>query len=433
MRETGDRPRSPATEAAITRLWQAIEERRDELVALIGDLVRIPSLLGNEAAIQATVADHLATTGFATESWELDESIKTRPNAGDSGVPFAGRPNVAGVLAGTGGGRSLIVNGHVDVVSPEPVTAWTHDPWGAEIAGDRMYGRGAYDMKSGVGLNLWLPRLLQELGLRLQGDLIAHSVIEEECTGNGALAASLRHHADAAVVTEPTGGALTCAHVGVLWFRIAIEGVSWHAMQAYRGVNAITHAVPIIQALQALDRQLNEQPPHPAFADVEHPINLNIGVIQGGDWPSTVPGACELHCRLAVFPGQSVADAHRAIEAAVAEAAANDPWLREHPPAVSYDGFQSAGSEVALDAPSIRCLGHWHERVSGKPMQSQVGTGINDMRYYNFAGVPAGCYGAGGGNAHGSDEWLDLTSLVPTAKVLGAFILDWCGVAENEA
>jgi len=432
MGETSEPPHPRALELATARLWQAIEERQDELVTLIADLVRIPSLLGDEAAIQAVVADHLTTSGFATETWELDESIKSEPNAGDSGVPFAGRPNVAGVLGGTGDGRSLIVNGHVDVVSPEPVAAWSHDPWGAEIVGDRMYGRGAYDMKSGVGLNLWLPRLLQDLGLHLRGDLIIHSVIEEECTGNGALAASLRHHAAAAVVTEPTGGSLTSAHVGVLWFRIGIEGVSWHAMQAYRGVNAITHAVPVIQALQALDRRLNEQPPHPAFADIEHPINLNIGVIQGGDWPSTVPGACELHCRLAVYPGQSVADAHHTIEAAVAEAAAQNDWLREHPPAISYDGFQSAGSEVALDAPSIRCLGQWHQRVAGSPMQSRIGTGINDMRYYNFAGVPAGCYGADGGNAHGADEWLDLTSLVPTAKVLGAFILDWCGVADNK-
>lgn len=420
------------------RLWAEIERRGDEFVATVADLVRLPSLLGAEAAAQRYVADHLRASGLATEVWDLDPAVKDLPNGGDSGVPFPGRPNVAGVLPGGGGGRdsggagrSLILNGHVDVVSPEPVAAWTHDPWAADIVGDRMFGRGAYDMKSGLALNLLLPRLLRDLGIRLRGDLTIHSVIEEECTGNGALAASRRHCADAAIVTEPTGGAFTAAHVGVLWFRIALDGVSWHAMQAYRGVNAIAKAVPIIQALEALDRRLNETPPHPAFADVEHPINLNIGVINGGDWPSTVPGSCELRCRLAVYPGQEIAAARAAIEAAVGDAAAADPWLREHPPRVSYDGFRSAGSVVAMDEPAVQLLGAWHGRVVGEPMQPVAGTGINDMRYYNFAGVPAGCYGATGGNGHAADEWLHLPSLVPTAKVLGAFLLDWCGVADG--
>ncbi|MDP9366581.1 MAG: ArgE/DapE family deacylase [Chloroflexota bacterium] len=421
-----------APEAAVRRLWNEIEAREDELIETIAELVRHPSLLGEEAAAQAYVAGHLRASGLETEVWDLDDGVKELPNGGDSGVPFVGRPNVTAALRGVGGGRSLILNGHVDVVSPEPVAAWSHDPWAAEVVGDRMYGRGAYDMKSGLALNLLLPRLLRDLGIGLRGDLLIHSVIEEECTGNGALAASLRpsHGADAAVVTEPTGGAFTAAHVGVLWFRIALEGVSWHAMQAYRGVNAIAKAVPVIQALEALDHRLNERPPHPAFVGVEHPINLNVGVIRGGDWPSTVPGACELHCRLAVYPGQEVAEARAEIEAAVAGAASADPWLREHPPRVTYDGFRSAGSVVSMDEPSVRLLGSWHERVAGEAMRPVSGTGINDMRYYNFVGIPAGCYGARGGNGHAADEWLDLPSLVPTAKVLGAFLLDWCGLAD---
>lgn len=279
---------------AVTRLWAEIDRQADAVVGTIADLVRIPSLLGDEAPVQAYVADHLRQTGLATESWDLDDTILGQPNAGNSGIPFAGRPNVAGVLAGSGGGRSLILNGHIDVVSAEPVSAWTRDPWGAEIVGNRMYGRGAYDMKAGVALNLLLPRLLRDAGIGLNGDLIVQSVIEEECTGNGALDMSLRFPADACIVTEPTGGSLTQAHVGVLWFRVAITGVSWHAMQAWKGVNAITKAVPIIQALERLDAELNAQPVHPAFAGINHPINLNIGVIHGatGRAPSRGPANC---------------------------------------------------------------------------------------------------------------------------------------------
>jgi acetylornithine deacetylase len=291
-----------------------------------------------------------------------------------------------------------------------------------------MYGRGAHDMKSGAALNLMLPRLLNEVGIALAGDLIVQSVIEEECTGNGALDAARRYRADAAIITEPTGNQLTFAHVGVVWFRVRIAGKAWHAMQAWRGVNAITRAVPIIQALERLDEKLNRQS-HPLFAGIEHPINLNIGVIQGGDWPSTVPGACELHCRLSCYPGQSVAETRAEIAATIAEAVAGDSWFDDHPPDIIWDGFQSAGSTVALDEPFVLRLAEWHRRFIGSEMRNVAGTGINDMRYYNFAGIPAACYGTVGGGGHAADEWLDLRSLVPTAKVLGAFMLDWCGVA----
>ncbi len=421
---------SDARTEAIRRLERAIDERRDELIGLVADLVRRPSELGHEADAQAFVHDHLRASGLDAEAWDLDDTVHDLPNSGESGVPFAGRPNVTGRLAGQGGGRSLILNGHIDVVSPEPVAAWTHDPWDAEVIGDLMYGRGAFDMESGVALNLFLPRLLHDLDLPLAGDLVVHSVIEEECTGNGALAASLRDHADAAIVTEPEGGGFTHAHMGVMWFRVAITGRSWHAMQAWRGVNAISKAVPIIRALEALDTRLNEER-HPVWAGIEHPINLNIGVIRGGDWPSTVPGACELHCRLSFYPGQPIGEIRGIVEQTIREAADGDDWLRQNQPTVSYDGFQTAGSVVDWDAPSVTLLGEHHRRVTGHAMRPLVGTSVNDMRYYNFAGTPAGCYGATGGNGHAADEWLDLTSLAPAAKVLGGFIIDWCGLSDQ--
>jgi acetylornithine deacetylase len=417
-----------AARQATDRLWAEIDRREDELIQAVAELVQRPSSLGAEADAQAYVADHLRASGLEVKVWDLDESVKGLPNAGDSGVPFAGRPNVAGVQKGAGGGRSLIVQGHIDVVSPEPVDAWSYDPWGATIVGGRMYGRGAHDMKSGDALNLMLPRLLRDLGIQLRGDLIVQSVIEEECSGNGALDAARRYHADAAIIPEPTGGLFTRAHLGVLWFRLGIEGKSWHAGSATQGVNAITKSIPVMQALQALDARMNEET-HPEFAGIEHPINLNIGVIRGGDWPSSVPGACELHCRLSFFPGRSVAETRRAIEDAVSEAVAADPWFAEHPPRFTWDGFQTAGSVVSMDEPSVALLAKWHERVTGTPLQSKTGTAVTDQRYYNFAGIPCGCYGAAGGNSHAADEWLDIRSLAPTAKVLGAFMMDWCGVA----
>jgi acetylornithine deacetylase len=417
-------------ESARDRLFAAIDDRQEELIATIAELVRQPSILGNEAGVQAIVARRLAEAGMRVETYDLPEDTPQQPNGGFSGVPFAGRPNVHGYRTGSGGGRSLILNGHIDVVSPEPISAWTHDPWGAEIVGDRMYGRGAYDMKSGVGVNLFLCRLLNDLDIPLAGDLTVHSVIEEECTGNGALAASLRDSADACLIPESTDFQMTTAHPGVIWFRVRIEGKSAHAGWAWQGVNAIVKAVPVINALVQLNDDLNLQV-HPLWADQYHPINLNIGVIQGGDWPSTVPGACELRCRTSFFPGTSVEEMQVRIEGAIAEAAAGDEWLREHLPVVSYDGFRTSGVILDLDEPLVRELRAAYTSVTGDVIEQKIGAAVTDQRYYSFRGIPATCFGAKGEKAHGTDEWLDLTSLPIVAKVMGAFILDWCGLAES--
>ncbi len=378
--------------------------------------------------MQEWVASHMRRSGLETEVWELDEWVLDLPNAGRSGVPFAGRPNVTGCKQGTGGGRSLILSGHVDVVSPDPIEAWSHDPWGAEIVGPTMYGRGAYDMKSGVGMNLFLARLLDDLGISLQGDFTLHSVIEEECTGNGSLMAAKRDRADAVIVTEPQHGAIVSAHLGVMWFRIHVTGRSAHAGWAWQGENAITRSIPVMQALQQLDADFNVKV-HPLFEGLHHPINLNIGVIQGGDWPSTVPGSCELHCRVSFFPGTTVPDLRKTIETAVGNAAAGDDWLREHPPRITWDGFQTEGVVLDPEAEMIGVLENAHRSVTGLPLERQAGTAVNDMRSYIFEGMPATCYGASGGNGHAADEWLDLVSLTPTIKALAAFTVDWCGVA----
>jgi acetylornithine deacetylase len=427
-----------AIEQARQRLYAAIEARRNELIDLIQRLVREPSELGNEAGAQGVVADYLRAGGLEPDVWELPDSVLTLPGAGNSRVPFAGRPNVAALLPGAGVGKSLVLNGHVDVVSPEPLANWTRDPWGATIEGRRMYGRGAYDMKSGLAINLFLTRLIRELDIPLRGDLMVESVIEEECTGNGTLAARFRdgdipgtrYRADAGLVTEATNFTYTAAHVGVLWFRVEVIGQAVHAAVAWKGINAIHKMVPIIQELQALDEELNRES-HPAFAGVEHPINLNLGVIQGGDWPSNVAGQCAIDCRLSFYPGVTVEETRARIEAALERAAARDPWLSQHPPRISYYGFQSPGSTIAPDDPLVQLVSRLHVAEYGQPLQPRSGTGTNDMRYFNvFAGMPALCYGVNGFGAHEADEWLDLDSLASTCRVIGAAILNWCGVVE---
>jgi acetylornithine deacetylase len=422
-------------ESARTNLYAAIDERQGELVDLIQQLVRCRSVLGNEAGAQQIVADYIRSSGVKPDLWDLDDSLLERPGAGNSGVPFAGRPNVAAVYPGSGSGKSLILNGHIDVVSPEPIDNWTRDPWGAEIVGRRMYGRGAYDMKSGLAVNLFVARLIRDLGIDLGADLTVQSVIEEECTGNGALAACFRdetrYRADGVIVSESTNYEYIRAHVGVVWFRVEVLGEAVHAAVSWKGVNAIYKMIPIIQELQALDARLNEES-HPAFEGIEHPINLNVGVIQGGDWPSSVAGKCVIECRLSMYPGQTVEETEAHVAAAIERATERDPWLVEHPPILSWYGFHSPGSEISPDEPLVQVLSRYHQEEHNQPLIGHSGTGTNDMRnFIVYAGMPALCYGCNGFGAHEADEWLDLDSLVPTARVLGSFILDWCGLSES--
>jgi len=221
----------------------------------------------------------------------------------------------------------------------------------------------------------------------------------------------------------------TRAHLGVIWFRVAVEGKSAHAGHAWQGVNAIVKMAPIVLALRDLDTAFNVEV-HPLWEAIHHPINLNVGVIQGGDWPSTVPGACDLRCRVSFFPNMTVYQLKARIEETIRTTAERDDWLREHSPVVTYDGFQTNGVILDDKAELVSVLREANLAVLGTEIKPQIATAVNDMRYYIFEGVPATCYGAAGGNAHAADEYLDLTSMAPAAKALAKFIVDWCGVEE---
>ena len=326
--------------------------------------------------------------------------------------------------AATGGGRSLILNGHIDVVSPEPVSLWSGPPFEARRDGDWIGGRGAGDMKSGLVAMVGAVAGLRRLGLAPRGRVQLQSVVEEECTGNGALACVLAGHtADAAILTEPTRGAIWNAQVGVLWFQVHVAGVPAHAGDAPVGANAIEASYRAIEALRALEEELNEVKP-PLYAAYPHPINLNVGVIRGGDWPSTVAGECVTHFRLALYPGERVADLKRRVEAAVA-AAEPDGYGFE----VVYEGFACEGYELAADAPLITGLADAAERTTGQRPPLFASTATTDARSFVLYGdTPAVCFGPVAEHEHGVDERVHVPSIVATAQAIALFIGDWCGL-----
>jgi acetylornithine deacetylase len=285
-------------------------------------------------------------------------------------------------------------------------------------------------MKAGLAAIVGAVRGLRRLGVTPRATVQLQSVVEEECTGNGALACVLAGHtADAAILTEPTQGAVWTAQVGVLWFAVRVLGAPAHAGDAGDGANAIEGCYAVIEALRALEAELNVTRP-PLYAAYPHPINLNIGEIHGGDWPSTVAGECLIRCRLATFPGDPVADLMRRVEQTVAGVAASRPGLDRYRFDVLYDGFQCEGYELEQDAPLVTGLLDACARATGQRPPIFASTATTDARTFHLYGAtPAVCFGPFAENEHGVDERVHLPSMTATAQAIALFVADWCGLA----
>ena len=398
----------------------AVAAEQPAMVRLLGELVEQRTLLGREASGQAVM--RRAFAGLGLEPFDVPLGGLEHPGAAPFSWDVAGKVNVLADWGG-GPGRSLVLNGHVDVVSPEPSSLWTGDPFAPRVDGDWMYGRGAGDMKAGLAAMVGAVAGLRRLGMRPRGRVQLQSVVEEECTGNGALACVLAGHtADAAILTEPTSEAIWNAQVGVLWFQVRVLGKPAHAGDAADGDNAIDAAYAAIDALRALEAELNAVKPA-LFAAYPRPINLNVGMIRGGDWPSTVAGECVTHFRLALYPGEPVSALKARVETAVASVDSRFSFE------VLYDGFQCEGYELAPDAPLISALSSAAARVNGAAPPLFASTATTDARSFQLYGdTPAVCFGPHAENEHGVDERVSLPSMVRTAQAIALFIADWCGV-----
>ena len=412
-------------------LLEAVAAEAGWMEDLLIRLVEAPTTLGNEEPGQEIMEAAFEDCGLKARSVFLDaEALREDEGASPFSWDVEGKRNVvAGWPAGGSDGRSLILNGHVDVVPPAAEELWTNPPFKAVREGDWLYGRGAGDMKAGLAAMTGAVRALRRSGYAPAADVQLQSVVEEECTGHGALQCLLDGaRADACVITEPHPDHLTVAQVGVLWFNVDLAGVPAHAARAsYLGFNAIDAAVEVLAALRRHEARLNENPP-PPYDVFEHPINLNPGVISGGDWPSTVAASCTLSCRIGLYPGESPEDARAGVEAAIADAVAASPRLAENPPRVRYDGFSCEGSVVDEGEPLIRTLSEAYEKLHGERPPALATTATTDARHFVRNGIPAACFGPRGERIHGIDERVSLRSVVESAQVLGLFIRDWCGL-----
>lgn len=418
-----------------TQIRQAVADGFAAQTEFLQQLVRFPSTRGNEHTVQDHMARAMRERGLTLDRFAMDRGeIDAHPGGGEISELHSEAPIVVGIhRPREEKGRSLILQGHVDVVPTGPEDMWSTRPFDPVIKDGWMHGRGAGDMKAGVSSNLFALDALRAVGMQPAGTVYVQSVVEEESTGNGALMTHLRgYKADAALVPEPASENLTRANVGVLWFQFEVRGIPVHVASMGEGANAIDAAYRVIGALRELEVKWNEaRLSHPLFSDVAKPINLNLGKIEGGDWASSVPAWCKIDCRISVLPGQSAQAARQEIEDCIAAFARQDRFLANNPPKVTFNGFVSDGYELKPGSDAEAVLGAVHEQVMGRPLKTQLATAYLDSRVYVlFDDIPALNYGCTAENIHGFDERVELASVQRITEVMALFIAEWCGLEE---
>jgi len=434
----------------------------DGLVTFLRELIAIPSLDGAESPAQETVGAWMERAGFATDIWQIDlrelakhpdhcSEVERHEALGVVGwvderlAEQAAGGAAAGSDAGrSGSGRDLTLNGHIDVVPVGDEAAWTTPPWDPAIRDGRVYGRGAVDMKGGLVCALFAANAIRDAGVRLRGRLSVASVVGEEDGGTGTLATILRGHtADGAIVVEPTQLAVIPAQAGSLMFRLVVPGLSAHGCVREEGVNAVEEFLPLFTALRQLEAErcgvvvgaagVAGDPHSPLFARYRLPWPIEVGTLRAGDWASSVPDKLVAEGRLGVAIGEEPAAARRAFEKAIARAAAADPWLAEHPPAVEWWGGRFDPAVTDPSDPLVSAVVDAATAVTGEAPPIEGVTYGADMRLLvNVGGIPTVLFGPGDVRvAHMPDEHVPIDELRVAAQTLVLTALRFCGVEEQ--
>jgi acetylornithine deacetylase len=400
----------------------------DGLLEWLGALIRFRSDGGQETPIQEHVADLMRGLGMDVDRWEIDlERLREHPAC----TTEIDRDHALGVVgrAGRGAGRTLVLNGHVDVVPAGDPALWTVPPWEATVRDGRVHGRGSVDMKGGLCCALAAVRAIRDAGVDLDGTVVIQSVVGEEDGGLGTLAAIERGHSgDAAIVLEPTDLMVAPAQAGALNFRLTVPGKAAHGALRTEGVSPLDRFLPLYAAMRRFEAARNRDVTDPLFADYDVPFALCIGTLRSGIWASTEAESLTCEGRLGVAIDEEPDTLRRAFAALIADAARPDPWLRDHPPVLEWWGGQFEPAAIPADHPLVTTVADAHRDVTGQPPVVRGMPYGADMRLLvNQGGTPTVLYGPGDvRRAHAPDEFVPIVQLETAARALALTIVRFC-------
>lgn len=420
---------------------EAVEANSELLLSTLEDLIRIRSVnqppQGEEEQCQSYLADRLEAAGYLTDFYPLTEveALFQHPLY-SPGRNYAARPNLSAVRKGSGGGRSLILSGHIDTV-PAGTLPWTRDPFTPERDGDYLYGRGSNDMKAGVAINLFVLQMLDRLGITLKGDLTFESVVDEEFGGvHGTIAARLRGSvADAAVITEPSALRICPAQRGGRTVHLLFTAVGG-VLNGGPGAGVVTQLKCFMDALPAFAEQRKRNcKGHPLYSHCSDPVPVTITKITTGPWgttePITVPEECRVELYWQLMPGEEQADVDLEFQAWFDSVVVEAPHIFSETPQVTSAVRWLPGSAIPADAPLCIELQQAAKQVLGVEPVIQGMEAPCDMFAFHQFGIPAVLWGPTGGAAHGSDEFVTISSTLRAAAALLLFACSWCGVADE--
>jgi len=411
-----------------------IDASREHAVEFLQKMISIPSVTGDEAAIQAFVGRHLTDIGLEVDIWETDwEELKKHPGYRPVSRGYEGRPNIVATLKGTGGGRSLLLNGHTDVIPVGNGEGWSDDPWSAKIKDGRIYGRGSADMKSGVASHILAVEYLKAAGIKLKGDVLINVVIDEEVSGHGTLDTVVRgYKADAGISGETSDLAIQPACIGRIWFEIAVQGKPAGIQRRYEGISGIELGNKIVAAVKELEDERVATVRHPLYPNPLDSLPCIIGSFQAGNYPSAFPDTALLKGSMATVPGEDHEGVKQSLVDKIAAVAAKDPWMKDHPPVVRFVGYDAEASEIPRDHPIVDLVSRNYIEITGKAPQVSGRQGAADTRFLNaYGNTPTVIFGPGSTAVmHANDEYVSIEDYITAIKVMALCIYDWCGAED---
>ena len=414
------------------KLLEKIDQSRDKAVAFLRDMVVIPSVTGDEAQIQTFLSKYMTKIGLDVDMWETDwEELKKHPGYRPVDRGYEGRPNIVATWKGAGGGRSLLLNGHTDVIPVGGGEGWSDNPWSATIKNGRMYGRGTADMKSGVASHIMAVECLKGAGLKPKGDVYINVVIDEEVSGHGTLDTVIRgYKADAGISGETSDLAVQPACIGRIWFEIEIHGKPAGIQKRYEGISGIELGNKIVKAVADLEAKRVATITHPLYPNALDTLPCIIGSFSAGNYPSAFPANCLLKGSIGTVPGEDHEGVKQSLVDQIARAAAEDPWMKLHPPKVRFVGYDAQASEIPRDHAIVETVCKNYKEITGRDPQISGRQGAADTRFINlYANTPTVIFGPGSTAVmHADDEYVSIDDYMTSIKVMALSICDWCGV-----